>query len=76
MTIDTNDNKHIIADEGKVFKRIEDDLIFGNEIYLGYTWYINGIKLDEPKEEKAEDFEEIDKPEDEEPIDYLNEEAE
>ena len=65
MTIDPNDNKHIIADEGKVFKRIEDDLIFGNEIYLGYAWYINGIKLDEPKEEKAEDFEEIEEPKEE-----------
>ena len=45
-----------------IFSRlsIEDDLIFGNEIYLGYTWYINGIKLDEPKEEKAEDFAKLD----------------
>jgi len=70
MTIDPNDNRHIIADEGKVFKRIEDDLIFGNEIYLGYTWYINGIKLDEPKEEKTEDFEEIEEPK-EEPIEEM-----
>jgi len=62
MTIDPNNSKHIIADEDKVFKRKEDDLIFGKEIFLGYTWYINNTKLDEPKEEKPEDFEEIDEP--------------
>jgi hypothetical protein len=53
------DNNHIIADEGKVFKRISDGLIFGNEIYLGKTWYINGKKLDEPIDEKPEDFIEV-----------------
>ena len=62
MTIDKDNSKHIIADEGKVFKRIEDGLIFGKEIYLGYTWYINNVKLDKPKEEVKEDFEEIDEP--------------
>ena len=60
MTIDINDNKHIIADEGKTFRRISDQMIFGNEIYLGKAWYIGGKKLDEPIEEKPEDFEEID----------------
>lgn len=34
-------------------------MIFGNEIYLGYTYYIGGVKLDEPKLEVIEDFEEI-----------------
>ena len=59
MTVDKNNSKHIIADEGKVFKRISDGFIFGNEIYLGYTYYINGQKLSEPKLEVIEDFEEV-----------------
>ena len=58
--IQDKDNKaHWIADEGKVFKRISDGFIFGNEIYLGYTYYINGEKLPEPKLEVIEDFEEV-----------------
>lgn len=65
MTVDKNNSKHIIADEGKVFKRISDGFIFGNEIYLGYTYYIGGKKLDEPHLEVVEDFEEIDAPQEE-----------
>lgn len=60
MTQDKNNKAHWIADEGKVFKRISDGFIFGNEIYLGYTHYINGEKLPEPKLEVIEDFEEVD----------------
>ena len=59
MTVDKNNSKHIIADKGKVFQRISDGFIFGNEIYLGYTYYLNGQKLSEPKLEVIEDFEEI-----------------
>lgn len=65
MTVDKNNSKHIIADEGKVFKRKSDGFIFGNEIYLGYTYYIGGKKLDEPHLEVVEDFEEIDAPQEE-----------
>ena len=65
MTVDKNNSKHIIADEGKVFKRISDGFIYGNEIYLGYTYYIGGKKLDEPHLEVIEDFEEIDAPKEE-----------
>lgn len=64
MTIDPTDNKHIIADEGKVFKRISDDFIYGTDIYLGYTYYIGGVKLNEPKLEVPEDFIEIEIEED------------
>ena len=59
MTQDKNNKAHWIADEGKVFKRISDGFIFGNEIYLGYTYYLNGEKLQEPKLEVIEDFEEV-----------------
>jgi len=59
MTQDKNNKSHWLADEGKVFKRKSDGMIFGNEIYLGYTYYIGGVKLDEPKLEVIEDFEEV-----------------
>lgn len=65
MTVDKNNSKHIIADEGKVFKRKSDGFIYGKEIYLGYTYYIGGKKLDEPHLEIVEDFEEIDAPQEE-----------
>lgn len=65
MTVDKNNSKHIIADEGKVFKRKSDGFIYGEEIYLGYTYYIGGKKLDEPHLEVVEDFEEIDAPQEE-----------
>ena len=52
----------IKASEGKVFRRISDGFVFGNEINLGYTYYLNGKKLDEPLLELAEHFEEIDEP--------------
>ena len=65
MTVDKNNSKHIIADKGKVFQRKSDGFIYGEEIYLGYTYYIGGKKLDEPHLEVVEDFEEIDAPQEE-----------
>lgn len=62
MRVDPNNEKHIIADDGKVFIRKSDDLIYGKEIYLGYTWYIGNVKLTEPHLETVEDFDEIDEP--------------
>lgn len=59
-TMEIMENNHIVAAEGKVFRRKSDGVIFGNEIYLGYTWYINDTPLDEPRLETAEDFEEVD----------------
>lgn len=52
----------IIAQEGKIFRRKSDGLIFGKEINLGCTYYINGQKLDKPLLELPEHFEEIDEP--------------
>ena len=52
----------IKASEGKVFRRISDGFIFGNEVSLGYTYYLNGEKLEEPLLELPEHFEEIDEP--------------
>lgn len=64
------EGNHIIADEGKVFRRIISGEIFGKEIYLGYSWYIGGVLQNPPHKDVPEDFEEIDVPED---INKLNE---
>lgn len=47
----------ITAEEGKVFRRKIDGLIFGNEIYLGVD-YSTG----QPREDKEEYYEQIDEP--------------
>ena len=57
-----NEIKLIIADEGKVFRRIADGQIYGKEISLGYSYYIGGIKLAKPHLDTPEDFEQIDEP--------------
>ena len=54
------EDRIIKASEGKVFRRISDGFIFGNEIHLGYTYYLGGKKLEEPLLELPEHFEEID----------------
>ena len=59
MTIEGN---HIIAGEGKVFRRIGTDELFGADIYLGYSHYINGVRQVPPHLDIPEDFEEIDDP--------------
>ena len=56
------DGNHMIADEGKVFRRIVSQEIYGSEIYLGYSYYIGGVKQDPPHKDVPEDFEEIDEP--------------
>lgn len=53
----------ITASEGKVFRRKSDGVIFGKEINLGYTYYIDGHKLETPHLETREDFEQINEPE-------------
>lgn len=60
MTIDQNNDQHIIAEEGKEFIRISDGIRYGKEIYLGNTYYIGGEKLTEPLLELPEHFEEVD----------------
>lgn len=51
------------AEEGKILRRKSDGYIAGQEIYLGYTYYIAGIKLVEPLLELPEHYEEVDMPE-------------
>ena len=57
------EGNHIIADEGKVFRRIVSGEIYGEDIYLGYSYYIGGVLQDPPHLDVPDDFEEIDKPE-------------
>ena len=49
----------------KVLVRVgyEDDLL-GDEIYLGKSYYIGGVKLETPHDDVPEDFKEVDAPED------------
>ena len=49
----------IQAEQGKVFKRKNSNDVFGSEIALGYSHYIDGVKLDTPHLDTAEDFEEV-----------------
>lgn len=57
------EGKHMIADAGKVFRRRSSGEVFGNEIYLGYSHYIGGVRQDPPHLDSPEDFEEIVDPE-------------
>lgn len=65
MSIDELNTNHITADEGKVLRRMSDGHLFGREIYLGYTYYLNNEPLPKPLLELPEHFEEINDPEDE-----------
>jgi hypothetical protein len=56
----TQTDNIIKANPGKCFRRKIDGVIFGDEIYLGTTYYLNGIKLEQPIQENPDDFEEID----------------
>ena len=57
----TEGNK-ITANEGYVLRRISDGIIYGNEVYLGYTHYLGGVLLTEPLLELPEHFEEVENP--------------
>ena len=60
MKIDELNSSHIIAEDGKILKRKSDGLEVGEELYLGYTYYLNGEKLAIPYKEKQDDYEEVD----------------
>ena len=62
MRTDESSNKHLIAEDGKVFRRISDGWIAGPEIYLGKTYHLGGERLDTPLEELPGHYEEIDDP--------------
>ena len=63
MKIDTNNQNHILAEEGMVFKRISDGFIYGED--LSWIHYYLGGELLETSFIGAslKHFEEIEKPE-------------
>lgn len=50
----------IEAEEGKMLVRKSDNKRFGGELSLGFVYYLNDEKLDEPHWETPEDYEEDD----------------
>lgn len=68
MIVDKENSNHILAEEGKVLKRISDGSIYGKEAWLGYTYYLGGVLLTEPLLELPEHFTEIDEPQDEDTV--------
>lgn len=54
------DGNKITADEGKLLLRKADNLLFGKELILGYTWYINGELINPPHLEVPEDYRDSD----------------
>jgi hypothetical protein len=49
----------IYADEGKTLRRKADKLMRGETLTLGYTCYIGGERLNEPRLEIPDDYEEV-----------------
>lgn len=54
------DGNKITADEGKLLLRKADNLLFGKELTLGYTWYIGGEPINPPHLEVPEDYRDSD----------------
>ena len=53
------DGNRIAAEEGKTLRRIADKAEVGTEYFLGYIYYIGGVRLNEPRLEVPEDYEEL-----------------
>ena len=59
----------LVADNGKVLRRIASNEIVGTELWLGYSYYIGGVLQDPPHLDTQADIDEIDAPEEEvEPV--------
>lgn len=54
----------ITADEGKVLRRISNGEVVGKEVWLGFTFYIDGVRQKPPHLDVPEDFDEIDETDD------------
>ena len=62
----------LVAEEGKLLVKKSDGRIFGERVTLGYDYYDANVPLSEAKLLAPEDFEEIDKPEDYEQPQVIN----
>ena len=65
VTINGRDTFRITPDEGKQFMRVSDGALFSGTMTLGYTYFIGGVKLENPHWETPDDYIEVDAPEDE-----------
>lgn len=54
----------VIADTGKVLRRVADGDLIGEEVALGKVYYIGGVRQDPPHESVVSDFDEVDRPSD------------
>lgn len=66
MRIDPENPKHIIAEDGKVFRRIVENKVLCKEIILGYHKYDGVYRMETP-----EDFDEVDAPDEPENPDFI-----
>lgn len=57
------ENGILKAADNKILVRKSDGMMYGSSVTLGQTWYVDGKKLDEPRVETPDDFEEQDIPE-------------
>lgn len=55
-------NATMYAGLGKTLRRKSDGMDFGNEITLGFTHYIGGVRLDSPVWELPEHYERVEIP--------------
>lgn len=74
MKIETKNNgikdvTVITPDDGCILRRKSDNAEFYGEVWLGYTYYLGGVKLSEPLLELPDHYEDIPIPE-EESVDY------
>ena len=58
----------LVAEEGKVIRRVVSGEIMGKELWLGYSYYIGGVRQNPPHLDVQSDFDEIDEPEPEEEV--------
>lgn len=72
MRIEQMTISKMVADEGRVFRRLSDGMICGEEITLGYDYYDAGVGLAHPYAPKPEDYDEIEMPEEWEPAPVID----
>ena len=58
----------LVAEEGKVIRGVVSGEIMGKELWLGYSYYIGGVRQNPPHLDVQSDFDEIDEPEPEEEV--------
>lgn len=56
------EDRVIMADEGKIIRRIADNKLFGWRLHLGYIHVLHNERLDEPIWGLPEHYDEIDYP--------------